>query len=344
VERYKREDELSAVQSCMNWHFDNAEAFAAEGQNEPLKTASDEIDDLSTLDVTDKANSVSRGVVPLGAQRMTAFVDVQGKLLFWLVVAWDDAFTGHVVDYGTYPDQKRSVFTLADAKRTLGHVFPGSSEETRIYEGLSALASDVLGRPYQRPDGVSLSVDRCFVDSGWQTETIYKWCRDSSWRDKVTPSKGRAVKASNAPMSEFKAREGERLGHYWMQTTIGRGRSPARLVQYDTNYWKTQAYRKLKLGRADKGTLTLFGEPHQHPTLAAQLTAEKPHPVRSETNGRVVWEWRTLPGRDNHWWDCLVGSMAAASFAGVVVSQAQAAAVTKRRKTLAEMKAEAKRK
>ena len=327
----------------MNWHFDNAEAFAAEGQNEPIKTASDEIEELTATDIGDKTNSLSRRVVPLGAQRITAFIDVQGKMLFWLVVAWTDDFGGHVLDYGSFPDQKRSVFTLADAKRTLGHVFPGSSEESRIYEGLTALANDILGTTYHRPDGVQMAVDRCFVDSGWQTETVYKWCRESNWRDVVTPSKGRAVKASNAPMSEFKSREGERIGHYWMQTTIGRGRAPARLVQIDTNYWKTQAYRKLKLGRADKGTLTVFGEPHQHPTLFAQWLSEKPHPVRSETNGRVVWEWRTIPGRDNHWWDCLVGAMAAASFAGVVVSQAQPAPIKKKRRSLAEMAAAAGR-
>ena len=47
------------------------------------------------------------------------FIDVQGTLLFWMLCGWEDDFTGYVIDYGTYPDQKRPYFTLRDARRTL---------------------------------------------------------------------------------------------------------------------------------------------------------------------------------------------------------------------------------
>lgn len=343
-ERYKREDELSAVQSCMNWHFDSPEAFAAEGQNEPLKRQSNEIEELVESDVTDRAIGLPRRAVPVTCQRIMQYVDVQGKMLFYMTCAFDDDFSTHILDYGSYPDQKRSIYTLADAKRSLGHAFPGSSEESRIYEGLTALASETLGAVYRRQDGIDLPVERCLVDSGWQTETIYKWCRESPWRDKVFPSKGRGVKASNAPMSEFRAKENERIGHYWMQTTVGRGRSPTRLIQGDVNYWKTQAYRKLKMGRGDKGGLTVFGRPHEHPLLSAHVRSEKPQAMRSESTGRVVWEWSLIKGRDNHFWDCLVGCLIAASYSGVVVGQAQPATVKRQRKSLAEMAANARRK
>jgi hypothetical protein len=38
--------------------------------------------------------------------------------------------------------------------------------------------------------------------------------------------------------------------------------------------------------------------------------------VRTEARGRVVDEWK-MGGRDNHWWDCIVGAAVAASIAGV---------------------------
>jgi hypothetical protein len=38
---------------------------------------------------------------------------------------------------------------------------------------------------------------------------------------------------------------------------------------------------------------------------------------QTEARGRVVDEWRLTPGRDNHWFDCLVGSAVAASYTGV---------------------------
>jgi hypothetical protein len=55
-------------------------------------------------------NGHARGLeVPLGCSRLTMFVDVQGKALFYLVAAWEDDFTGYVIDYGTEPDQKAGV-------------------------------------------------------------------------------------------------------------------------------------------------------------------------------------------------------------------------------------------
>jgi len=33
------------------------------------------------------------------------FIDMQGKALYWLVAAWEDDFTGCVVDHGVEPDK-----------------------------------------------------------------------------------------------------------------------------------------------------------------------------------------------------------------------------------------------
>jgi hypothetical protein len=49
--------------------------------------------------------------------------------------------------------------------------------------------------------------------------------------------------------------------------------------------------------------------------LSEQLTSE--YPTRVEAKGRVVDEWRLIPGRDNHLLDCIVGAAVAASYAGV---------------------------
>jgi hypothetical protein len=49
--------------------------------------------------------------------------------------------------------------------------------------------------------------------------------------------------------------------------------------------------------------------------LAEQMSAETP--VRVESKMRIVDEWRQIPGRDNHWWDCCVGAAVAASFTGL---------------------------
>ncbi len=62
---------------------------------------------------------MERGGIPIACNHVTMFVDVQANLLFFVVAAWEDDFTGYVVDYGAYPDQKRPHFTLRDARHTL---------------------------------------------------------------------------------------------------------------------------------------------------------------------------------------------------------------------------------
>ena len=81
--------------------------------------------------------------MPIGATRLTMFIDVQANLLFFVVAAWEEDFTGYVVDYGTFPDQKRPYFTLRDARSTLSLVTKASGLEGTLYAGL-----DRLDTPY----------------------------------------------------------------------------------------------------------------------------------------------------------------------------------------------------
>ena len=74
---------------------------------------------LTPEQIAGKTNRMPRRAVPIACNHLTMFIDVQANLLFFVVAAWEDDFTGYVVDYGTYPDQKRAYFTLRDARRTL---------------------------------------------------------------------------------------------------------------------------------------------------------------------------------------------------------------------------------
>src|SRR5690554_4508698 len=134
-ERYNA-DELSAIQHAMNLRLQDERAFWAEYQNEPLPQDEGDSDQLTAEAIAAKTNGHPRGIIPLGASHLTMFIDVQAKLLFHAVVAWEDDFTGYVVDYGTYPDQQRPIFTLREAQKTLARVAPGAGLEGAIYAGL----------------------------------------------------------------------------------------------------------------------------------------------------------------------------------------------------------------
>src|SRR5690606_7757975 len=98
---------------------------------------------------------------------LTMFIDVQGALLFWLVCGWEDDFTGYVLDYGAYPDQKRGYYTLRDAKHILQMVHQGTGLEGAIYAGLESLTGDYLTREWLRDDGAAMKIERCLIDANW---------------------------------------------------------------------------------------------------------------------------------------------------------------------------------
>ena len=325
------EDELSAIQHAMNLRLQDERAFWAEYQNQPLPQEEGESDQLNADAIAAKTNGLPRGVVPIGASHLTMFIDVQGKLLFHAVVAWEDDFTGYVVDYGTYPDQQRPVFALREVQKTLARVAPGTGMEGSIYAGLEKLTDAYLAKRWRRDDGAEMGIERCLIDANWgqSTDVVYQFCRQSAHAGLIMPSHGRYVGASSVPFSEYKRKKGERVGLHWRVPTV-QGRRQVRHVLIDTNYWKSFVHARLAVAMGDPGSLSLFGrKPSEHQLLAEHLTAE--YRVKTEARGRIVDEWKIRAGGpDNHWLDCMVGCAVAASILGAVLPGTDAKAATAR--------------
>jgi hypothetical protein len=174
-------DEISALQHAMNLRLRDEAAFFAEYQNEPL-LAEVGIDDLTFDQIASRLNKLERGAAPIGVEHLTMFVDIQATVLYYVVVGWEKDFTGYVLDYGTWPDQQRAYFTLRDARRMLSLVTGITGLEGSIYAGLEALTSDLLGREWQREDGVVMRIGKCLIDANWgnSTDVVYEFCRQST--------------------------------------------------------------------------------------------------------------------------------------------------------------------
>ncbi|RMF20894.1 MAG: hypothetical protein D6760_10580, partial [Deltaproteobacteria bacterium] len=192
-------DERSAIQHAMNLRLQDERAFFAEYQNEPLPEEMPDDELLTAEQNAAKVNGHTRGDIPIGCTRSTMFVDVQGKALYWLICAWEDDFTGYVVDYGTEPDQQRTYFTLRDVKRSLQRAAPRAGQEGAIYAGLERLCERTLAREWRRDDGAMVRIDRCLIDANWgaSTDVVYQFCRQSSHASSLMPSHGRYVGASS---------------------------------------------------------------------------------------------------------------------------------------------------
>lgn len=308
----KNADEATAIQHAWNLRIDRGEAaFFAEYQNHPI---ADDIasDKLVKGELERRSIPLARGVVPAGHNTLTAFIDVQEKLLFWLVASWGESFGGHVVAYGTHPDQGVSFFEASSAKKTLARASAGNGFEAALHDGLTRAAELLLGRDWKREDGAGVRVQQLLVDANWgqSTQVVRTFAKRSPFAAVILPSHGRGIGASSQPLTEKTKHRGDRIGLNWR---IGKlGDTDHRSALYDTNWWKTFVAGRLRMSLGDPEAITL----HQgnHDLLIDHLTAE--YPVRTEARGRVVDEWKKA-GRENHWLDCLVGSAVAASIAGL---------------------------
>ncbi len=313
-------DEISAVQHAMNLKLTDEAAFWAEYQNEPLPEDLGSDEQLTVDGVVNKLNGYTKGTVPLSATHLTMFVDVQKPVLFYVVCAWADDFTGAVIDYGAWPDQRRRYFSLSDVNPTLQSKFPRAGLEGCIYGGLKSLTEEMLSREFVRDDGAVMKIEKLVIDANWgqSTDVVYQFCRESVHAGVIFPSHGKYIGASSKPMGEYAKAPGDRVGLNWRIPNIRKKRQ-VRHVIYDTNYWKSFVASRLLVSPGDRGCLSLWGRNAEtHMLFAEHLTSE--YRVKTEGRGRRVEEWKVRPeSKDNHWWDCLVGCTVAASICGCVL-------------------------
>jgi len=309
------DDEVSAIQHCMNLFIQDPKAFYAEHQNEPQRD-DDDAGHLVVETVMGRLNGRQRGQVPPSAIRLTADVDLHDKLLYWCVCAWEEKGTGYVLDYGTYPDQERRTFTMAQARMSLARKFPRAGTDGAIQSGLEALVTTLLGRDWQQPGGGKLRVDRLLIDMGYKpeiAEAVKRKCGGSS----VMLAKGVGIRAGNKPIVAYQRRPGWQFGHNWyVPRVIGTREFPH--VMFDTNFWKAELHRRFGMIPGDPGAMTLYGSDQEHHRTLAEHLCNSESWQETKGQGRTVHEWRQRPERlDNHWLDCLVACMVAASMVGI---------------------------
>lgn len=154
-----RPDELSALQHAMTLRCDDPVSFAAEYQNEPV-TETGEAAELDPDAVAARLTRLPRGTVPGWASRVTAFVDVQQDLLYWMAAAWSDDFGGAVIDYGAWPDQAEQYFALRNARPTVREATGVATLDGSLWAALEALGGRLLARDWAVDGGAGRSMAR----------------------------------------------------------------------------------------------------------------------------------------------------------------------------------------
>lgn len=325
-------NELSAIQHAYNLLLKMGDGFWKEYQNAP-KT-DDECDDLLTVEqIQAKVNGYARGIVPREANLVTAMIDVQDRLLYWLVLAVDTRnFSSWVLDYGTWPKQRSIYFTLRSASNTLTKAHPKAGREGRVRQGLLDLVDHLAGRQWSMPDGVTmLPLRRIGIDAAWgpTTRVVQSVALTSPHRALILPTFGRGIEAEQMPMDMWRPKPGERRGVGWRIRPAEGGGLYGVL---DTNYWKNFLHSRLGIATGDAGSLSLHEAElvTTHRMIAEHLRAETR--IDDKTGERSVLIWKNTAKQDNHLLDCTAGALAMASIEGAALAELRVARPTSKRR------------
>jgi len=327
--------ELSALQHVYNLLLRDETAFWAEFQNEP-KDESEDAELLTVDQISEKVSGYARRVVPPEADTMTAFIDVQKKVLYYLVAAWRSTdFSGWVVDWGSWPDQGVSHFTLAGARKTLAKQYPRMAIEGRTRAGLQDLVDHLIGTEWQGPDSATHRIRRIGIDAGWgeTSKVVQQFCREHDHAAILLPCFGRGITPTQAPIESWAKVDGERRG---LKLVIRPTKGGGRHLLCDTNFWKTFIHNRLGTAIGDPSALCL-PKPPRHQRYANRMLAEH---CRAEARTRVTTDersgdvYRLPPSQpDNHLWDCLVNAAVVAAAEGVSLAEHRPRKVVKSRRT-----------
>jgi hypothetical protein len=325
-EQRKHASEASALQHAYNLRFRDEATFWAEYMNAPLAAAVEQPIELDAEELSHRTNNTPRNVVPIECEKITAFIDVQQRLLYFVVVAWELNGRGHIIDYGTAPDQNRLHFNKSHVTRTLQTVHNTSILAEALGAGLEDLVDTLFGRRYEKQVGgrgeVLMRLDRIGIDARWgySTSTVRRFCRETKHMGRVHPMMGQYIGSDNRPWHRWTHRVSDLLGvHCKLQAPPKGVRGVAELL-VDTNWWKTWVGERLATHRgADKAILLFDAPPHAHRMIGEHFASE-PAQLKTGKSGNKVIEWgQPSSGVDNDFWDCLVGASVLASVEGVRV-------------------------
>ena len=331
--------EISAVQKAMNVWLRTPSVFASEYQNEPIEEATEDLGFLTIEEIVLKhapSKFVRNGVVFQEAEIIVASIDISLRVLWFQVMAFAPNFTGQVLDYGTWPDQRIEYFAKRNVRKTLGRKYPGTGEMGAIYAGLEDLIGKLSKKVWKREDGLKLSLKQGIVDAnyGESRDTVYQAVRESDHAALWLPSHGVGISENDTAIHDYKkskTNRSDRRGPNWVIHVTKSG-AKQRYVRLDSNFWKTFAHRRLATPRGTIGSVDLFhpgkdrkGTPRRaesvHQMFAEHHHAENYELKKGKKFERVIFEEKPAKD-DNDYLDTNAYCHVAGSIAGCALPEA----------------------
>lgn len=314
--------EISAVQHGMNMLLKDRTSFAAEYQNEP-ENAHDlpPITMLDEAQIAKKCNGLKAGIAPEGTSHVVGMVDVHDGLLYYAVAGVASDFSAGIIAYSTYPQQPTSDFRLPTAKITLQDKHPGSKEDA-IQAGLGEIFDLLFGQTWLTADGKELGLSRLLVDTGYVPEAVRAAIQRSEHKASIIGSRGVGLTPESKPFSEYDLTP-KRVSEWgpkdecrWYVPASGAlTRSTPGVIRFDKYFWLASLHARFATPAGRPSGWELYGDKYtDHRSIASHLHGQSP--VEVSARGRSIIQWKPVKGKEDHWLDCLVGCMVAASYVG----------------------------
>lgn len=231
------------------------------------------------------------GTCPREVLLLTCGVDVQKDRLVYEVVGWGR--------------EKRS--WSIDAA-----ILPGDTSDLTA-KGPWPQLEALLSRSFQQAGGHSLSIAMMAIDSGFNTQTVYGWCRQHPMT-RVIAVHGRASQRVlvGAPSPVEVTVAGRKMKRGYKVWTIGTDLAKSEFYGWLALHPPTDAERDT--GAGDPPGYCRF--PQYDEDYFKQITAEQLVSARTR-KGYTAFGWELIPGRQNHFLDCRIYARAAAAVVGL---------------------------
>lgn len=245
------------------------------------------------------------GILPADTTHVAVGVDVGKYKLHWTVIAWRGD-KGHVAEYSEHPvyaDRVDPDLALLIALRELRDFF----EDGWVVHGSER----------------RIAPQQVWIDSGWNSPVIYRFCRESGRR--YRPIKGHGTVTKPGYVSGYTAptKQSATVRLIGEEFHVSYLKSEGlELVHVNADYWKSWLQRRLNTPVDAAGSVTLYANPVKtwHVKFAKSLCAEGAE-EKFEPGKGTVQVWRVKPGMRNrsHYLDATYLSCAALSLCGATI-------------------------
>ena len=323
--------ELSSLQSAYNLIGDQGIAnFSSEYQNDPPEDEGIEGSGLTDTAIQEALSGLDQGFVPAGTEALTCGIDIGGRVLHWVVVAWTKNFVGRVVDYGVLAVHSPISGKITDSDNQ-------SAVEAAIRNALLEFKDRAAEGWTEENETAPRPLDLCLVDSGWQDKAVYEFIKHAGGKFRASKGFGSGNRVLYRPPA--KGGKDRLSGNNW--ACLFQHTDKVWLYHVNSDFWKLSVQNGFLLPPDKPGAMTLFGsDKYAHKTLARHILAEKW--VREFIPGKGVKEYFDVVNKQNHYLDALHYAAAAASILGIQIVQ-DAAPKTKK-VSFAEMQREKREK